>query len=72
MRRAGWQRWRRNLAVALGNALRDTGDARIGAALMLMGMVVSIVFPVVFKLLVRKDAAASSAPGATETPLPHG
>lgn len=33
MRRAGWQRWRRNLSVALGNALRDTGDARIGGAL---------------------------------------
>jgi epoxyqueuosine reductase len=33
IRRAGWQRWRRNLAVALGNALRETGDARIAAAL---------------------------------------
>ncbi len=26
IRRIGWQRWRRNLAVALGNALRATGD----------------------------------------------
>jgi epoxyqueuosine reductase len=33
IRRIGFQRWRRNLAVALGNALRRTHDARIGAAL---------------------------------------
>jgi epoxyqueuosine reductase len=33
MRRIGWQRWRRNLAVALGNALRASGDAPIAAAL---------------------------------------
>jgi epoxyqueuosine reductase len=26
IRRIGWQRWRRNLAVGLGNALRATGD----------------------------------------------
>jgi epoxyqueuosine reductase len=26
IRRIGWQRWRRNLAVALGNALHSTGD----------------------------------------------
>jgi hypothetical protein len=34
IRRIGWQRWRRNLAVALGNAWRDSGDAatRPGAA----------------------------------------
>ena len=30
LRRAGWQRWRRNLAVAMGNALRaGSGDARM-------------------------------------------
>ena len=33
IRRIGWQRWRRNLAVALGNARRATGDAPIEAAL---------------------------------------
>lgn len=33
MRRIGWQRWRRNLAVALGNALRQQGDAATAAAL---------------------------------------
>jgi epoxyqueuosine reductase len=33
IRRIGFQRWRRNLAVALGNALRSTGDAAIGDAL---------------------------------------
>jgi epoxyqueuosine reductase len=33
IRRIGWQRWRRNLAVGLGNALRQTGDAAIGEAL---------------------------------------
>jgi epoxyqueuosine reductase len=33
IRRIGFQRWRRNLAVALGNALRATHDARIDAAL---------------------------------------
>jgi epoxyqueuosine reductase len=33
IRRIGYARWRRNLAVALGNALRATGDAGIGAAL---------------------------------------
>jgi len=62
------------LVVAVSTIGKELGliDARIGAALMLMGMVVSIVFPVVFKLLVRKHAAASSAPGATDTPLPHG
>ncbi len=33
IRRIGFQRWRRNLAVALGNAWRDTGEPAIGAAL---------------------------------------
>jgi len=33
IRRIGWRRWRRNLAVALGNALRRTRDRRIEAAL---------------------------------------
>jgi len=33
LRRAGWTRWRRNLAVALGNAWRDTGDAALAQAL---------------------------------------
>ncbi len=33
IRRIGWQRWRRNLAVALGNALRLTGDDSIRHAL---------------------------------------
>ncbi len=34
IRRIGWQRWRRNLAVALGNARRDSGAAaEIEAAL---------------------------------------
>jgi epoxyqueuosine reductase len=33
IRRIGWQRWRRNLAVALGNALRATGDESIRQAL---------------------------------------
>ena len=33
IRRIGWQRWRRNLAVALGNALRGAPDPVIAAAL---------------------------------------
>jgi epoxyqueuosine reductase len=33
IRRIGWTRWRRNLAVALGNALRATGDPALRAAL---------------------------------------
>ena len=33
MRRVGWRRWRRNLAVALGNAWRELGDRRHRAAL---------------------------------------
>jgi epoxyqueuosine reductase len=33
IRRIGWQRWRRNLAVALGNALRATGDEGLRGAL---------------------------------------
>jgi epoxyqueuosine reductase len=33
IRRIGWQRWRRNLAVALGNALRATRDPSIRSAL---------------------------------------
>ncbi len=33
MRRVGWTRWRRNLAVALGNAWRATGDAAVAQAL---------------------------------------
>ena len=34
MRRIGWQRWRRNLAVAMGNAWREHGDAAIADALL--------------------------------------
>ncbi len=33
IRRIGHERWRRNLAVALGNALRTTGDRRVAQAL---------------------------------------
>ena len=33
IRRIGWARWRRNLAVGLGNAWRETGDASIARAL---------------------------------------
>ena len=33
IRRIGYTRWRRNLAVALGNAWRDTGDAALAQAL---------------------------------------
>ncbi len=33
IRRIGYQRWRRNLAVALGNAWRENGDSRIAAEL---------------------------------------
>jgi epoxyqueuosine reductase len=33
IRRIGYERWRRNLAVALGNALRSNGDPRIVQAL---------------------------------------
>ena len=33
IRRIGWTRWRRNLAVGLGNAWRDHGDARVAQAL---------------------------------------
>ena len=33
IRRIGWQRWRRNLAVALGNGWRDTGDLALAEAL---------------------------------------
>ncbi len=33
IRRIGWQRWRRNLAVGLGNAWRANGDAALAQAL---------------------------------------
>jgi epoxyqueuosine reductase len=33
IRRIGYQRWRRNLAVALGNAWRETGDEAVAQAL---------------------------------------
>jgi epoxyqueuosine reductase len=33
IRRIGWRRWRRNLAVGLGNAWRATGDAALARAL---------------------------------------
>jgi epoxyqueuosine reductase len=33
MRRVGWQRWRRNLALGLGNARRATKDEGVAAAL---------------------------------------
>ena len=33
IRRVGWERWRRNVAVALGNAWRATGDPKIAEAL---------------------------------------
>ena len=34
IRRIGHERWLRNIAVALGNALRATGDERLRAALL--------------------------------------
>jgi epoxyqueuosine reductase len=33
VRRIGWSRWRRNLAVALGNAWRESGDVALAQAL---------------------------------------
>jgi epoxyqueuosine reductase len=33
IRRIGWARWRRNLAVALGNAWRDSGEPALAQAL---------------------------------------
>lgn len=33
IRRIGWQRWRRNLAVGLGNAWREAGDREVARAL---------------------------------------
>ena len=33
MRRVGWLRWRRNLAVAMGNAWREHGDLGVASAL---------------------------------------
>jgi epoxyqueuosine reductase len=33
IRRIGWQRWRRNLAVALGNGWREHGDPALAQAL---------------------------------------
>ncbi|MFM2342927.1 MAG: tRNA epoxyqueuosine(34) reductase QueG, partial [Pseudomonadota bacterium] len=33
IRRIGHARWRRNLAVAMGNAWRETGDAALAEAL---------------------------------------
>ena len=33
MRRIGWARWRRNLAVAMGNAWRETGQPELAQAL---------------------------------------
>ena len=33
IRRIGFRRWRRNLAVALGNAFRETGDAALASVL---------------------------------------
>ncbi len=33
IRRIGWTRWRRNLAVAMGNAWRATGDPALAQAL---------------------------------------
>jgi epoxyqueuosine reductase len=33
IRRVGWAKWRRNLALALGNALAETGDPAVRAAL---------------------------------------
>ena len=37
IRRIGWARWRRNLAVALGNAWRESGDPALAAALTAAG-----------------------------------
>jgi epoxyqueuosine reductase len=34
MRRVGYERWRRNLAVALGNALRKSADVAVRDALL--------------------------------------
>lgn len=66
------------LVVAIGSIGRKLGliGAREQASIVLVAMVVSIIFPIVFRLLVRSPAAAAATttPSSTTSPIPmpHG
>jgi epoxyqueuosine reductase len=64
IRRIGYTRWRRNLAVALGNAWRDTGDAAVADALSaaLSGACAMVQEHIAWALAQRQVPALDSCP----------
>jgi epoxyqueuosine reductase len=56
IRRIGHERWRRNLAVALGNAWRETGDAEVPRALAAAHGDASALVHILWALAQRQDA----------------
>ena len=59
IRRIGYARWRRNLAVALGNAWREQGDAAVAAALRAaLPQASALVQEHIHWALAQRDAAA--------------
>ena len=66
IRRIGHERWRRNLAVALGNALRASGDASVAHALASRRDAASPMLRehIDWALAQRPDATSDAAPAA--------
>jgi epoxyqueuosine reductase len=70
MRRIGWQRWRRNLAVGLGNAWAANGDIALHDALAaaLAGADPLVAEHIQWALDQRQAASATSASGRLSMP----
>ncbi len=68
IRRIGFARWRRNLAVALGNAWRATGDAHIARALAAATDTGLAREHIDWALAQRSDSSATSASGRLAMP----
>ena len=68
IRRIGWPRWRRNLAVALGNAWRATGDAAVHDALAAATDTGLAREHIVWALAQRSRSSAVSASGRLSMP----
>jgi epoxyqueuosine reductase len=71
IRRTGYTRWRRNLAVALGNALRVSGDVAIAAALQAAWESASALVREHIDWALAQSASAKPARGALQADRSH-